>query len=293
MSDADANVSIVTTRGLDFTVTRRAPRSASGSGSQVAVLLHGFPETATAWSAVSGLLADAGIASVAPDQRGYSPGARPGSISDYRLPELVADVVGLCDALDLPEVHLVGHDWGAIVAWAVAAAHPERLHTLTAVSVPHPAAFAWARDNDPDQRERSGYMEYFATPDEPEKAFLNDDCLALRLGYGEAVPAASVERHLAVLSEPGALTAALNWYRAMPLDTHDIGDVAVPTTFIWSTDDIAITRAGPERCAKHVSGPYQYVEVTGGTHWVPEEFPQVVADAIIAQIRETGSGFLS
>ena len=290
MAHDDAIVSTVPVRDLEFTVVSRTARSGSGD---VAVLLHGFPETSASWSAVSALLADAGISSVAPDQRGYSPGARPGSISDYRLTELVADVVGLCDALDLPKVHLVGHDWGAIVAWAVAAAHPERLHSLTAVSVPHPAAFAWARENDPDQRERSGYMTYFATPEEPEKAFLADNALALRLGFGDAVPPEAVEQHLDVLSAPGALTAALNWYRAMPLDTHYVADVAVPTTYIWSTDDIAITGAGPARCAQYVSGPYRYIEVPDGTHWIPEEFPQIVADAIIEQVGAASSGISS
>ncbi|OZG27944.1 alpha/beta hydrolase [Williamsia sp. 1138] len=281
----DESNSTVTVGGLGFDV-----RSRPGGEGDPVILLHGFPETSASWSTVADLLATAGIASYAPDQRGYSPGARPTDIADYRLQELVGDIVGLCDEFGLERVHLAGHDWGAIVAWAVAAAHPERVTTLTAVSVPHPAAFAWARENDPDQRERSGYMEFFAKPDEPEQALLADDCVALRLGFGDVVPADAVAEHLRVLTAPGAMTAALNWYRAMDPADQEIADVTVPTTFIWSSGDIAIRRAGVERCGQHVSGPYRYIEIPDGSHWVPEEFPSVVADAITVQIEAYPSG---
>lgn len=272
--------------GLGFEVTSR---TSDGSSDDPVIMLHGFPETSACWSAVGDRLAARGFTSYAPDQRGYSPGARPSEISDYRLGHLVGDVVGLCDALGVKRVHLAGHDWGAIVAWAVAAAHPERVTTLTALSVPHPTAFAWARENDPDQRERSGYMDFFTKPDEPERALLADDCVALRLGFGDVVPAEVVEQHLRVLSGPGAMTAALNWYRAMASDTHEVSDVTVPTTFVWSSGDIAITRAGAERCGEHVSGPYRYVEIPGGTHWIPEESPDLVTDAIVTSIERKGN----
>lgn len=282
--------STVDVSGLVFDVMTRMPREASDDP---VVLLHGFPETAASWSAVTEQLAVNGLASYAPDQRGYSPGARPVDVADYRLDLLVADVLGLCDALGLDQVHLVGHDWGAIVAWAVAATHPRRVKSLTAVSVPHPAAFAWARENDADQRERSGYMDFFTKPDEPEQALLADDCVALRLGFGDVVPSVAVEEHLRVLSAPGAMTAALNWYRAIDADGHDLPDVKVPTTFIWSSGDIAISRAGVERCADHVSGAYRYVEIPDGTHWVPEEYPDRVAEAIIDRIVDSRSGSVS
>lgn len=276
-----AVTSTVDVGGLGFDVTSRLP---DGAPAEPVIMLHGFPESAASWSAVGDRLAERGYASYALDQRGYSPRARPSAISQYRLGRLVGDVVGLCDALGLVQVHLAGHDWGAIVAWAVAAAHPDRVKTLTALSVPHPSAFAWARENDPDQRERSGYMDFFSIPDEPERALLADDCVALRLGFGDVVPSDVIEQHLRLLSAPGAMTAALNWYRAMASDTEEVAAVTVPTTFVWSSGDIAITRAGAQRCGDYVSGPYRYIEIPDGTHWIPEEFPELVAEAIVTAI---------
>jgi pimeloyl-ACP methyl ester carboxylesterase len=258
------------------------------------LLLHGFPESRASWGAVAEQLVGAGYAAIAPDQRGYSPGARPLGVDAYRLDALVADVIGLCDAFGLETVHLAGHDWGAIVAWTVAARHPERITSLTAVSVPHPAAFLWAKEEDPDQRERSGYMEYFQKPDEPERNLLADDAAALRMGFGDAVPAEVADQHVRVLRAPGAMTAALNWYRAQSSASEDVPAVDVPTTFVWSSGDIAVARAGAERCGDFVRGDYRFIEVPGASHWLPDEHPQVIADAILSRIGHsaatTGNG---
>nr|WP_245555597.1 alpha/beta fold hydrolase [Gordonia soli] len=245
--------------------------------------LHGFPESSACWAPVGTALAERGLTVHAADQRGYSPEARPDGIDAYRMSELVADAVALIDHVSpTAPVLLVGHDWGAAVAWTVAARHPDRVSALTALSVPHPTAFRRARVEDPQQRERSGYMEFFARPEEPERALLADDALALRLGFGDVVPADIVADHLAVLSAPGAMTAALNWYRAEALDTEEVPAVTVPTTFVWSTDDIAIAEYGPRLTVEYVDAPYEFIELSGVTHWIPEQAPEAVVDAVIS-----------
>ncbi|WP_050064015.1 alpha/beta fold hydrolase [Rhodococcus sp. RD6.2] len=253
-------------------------------GAPVALLLHGFPQSSASWDLVARQLADAGVATFAPDQRGYSPGARPGDVDDYRLDALVRDVVGLCDALELNRVHLVGHDWGAIVAWAVAARHPDLVASLTALSVPHPAAFAWAIRRDPEQREKSGYMEFFQQTGPAEELLLADNAAGLRIGFGDAVPAGLADRHIRLLGEPGAMTAALNWYRAKGDDWAAVPPVGVPATFLWGSGDIAVMRSGVDRCGEFVTGEYEFVELDGVGHWLPEEVPGEVATAVLARV---------
>lgn len=257
------------------------------------VLLHGFPETSAQWRPVTPLLTRAGFRVVAPDQRGYSAGARPSGTAPYRLDRLVADVLGMLDALGLDSAHLVGHDWGSVVAWCTAARHPERVRTLTAVSVPHPRAFAWARRTDPDQQRRSSYIDLIAQRGKAERVLLADGARRLRAMYGPAVPRDLVEHHVAVLGQPEALTAAMAWYRATPLAAYEeVPDVSVPTTYVWGTDDVGLGRAGAERCRDHVVGDYRFVELEGVGHWVPEEQPERLAEEILrrAEAGENDSG---
>lgn len=249
------------------------------------LLLHGFPQSAASWDPVAARLLAHGVGSYAPEQRGYSPGARPAAVDSYRLPELRADIVGLCDALGLDRVHLVGHDWGAIVAWEVAARIPARVASLIAVSVPHPAAFAWAREHDPVQAERSGYMAFFQQPDAPEELLLADECAGLRAGFGDSVPAELVARHIARLSEPGAMTAALNWYRAAGDSWGAVPAVAVPTMFVWSDADLAVARSGVDATAEYVTAEYRLEVLRGVSHWIPEEAPDVLSQLVLSHIR--------
>lgn len=248
------------------------------------LLLHGFPQTSRSWDGVAPHLLDAGHRVVRLDQRGYSPGARPSAVEDYRTELLVADVVGVLDALGITAVHLVGHDWGSQVAWVLAATLPERVHTLTAVSVPHPAAFGWAVRNDPEQRERSSYMQLFRQPaPAPEEVLLAEDARRLRRLYGD-LPEDVVGAYVAWFTAPGALTGALNWYRAMGLGPRTpVGPVAVPTTFVWSSGDVAVGRVAAELCAKQVSGDYRFVELPDVSHWVPDTAPVALAEAILAR----------
>ncbi|EKT78698.1 haloalkane dehalogenase [Rhodococcus opacus M213] len=265
----------ITLGDLTFDVTTSGP----ADGAPV-VLLHGFPESAASWEPVSARLNESGLRTYAPNQRGYSPGARPDGVDSYRIDHLVADVIGLLDALDLDTAHLVGHDWGAAVAWVVAARHPDRITSLTTVSVPHPGAFGWALREDADQKERSSYIRLLRMEGKAERVLLDDNAHSLRAMFGDVVPPALVDRHVALLSEPGALTAALNWYRAMTSDFEATPAVTVPTTYVWSTGDQALGRAGAERCGEFVDAPYEFVVLDDATHWIPEQRPDALADAI-------------
>ena len=251
------------------------------------LLLHGFPETSLSWAAVTPLLTGAGLRCYAPDQLGYSPGARPGEVGAYALPWLAQVTVDLMTALDVPVADVVGHDWGANVGWALAGWHPDRVRSLTAVSVPHPAAFTAAYRSDPEQKERSSYIRLFRQPGKAEEVLLADDGRRLRRilrgpDGGTGVPAEAADEYVAVLSAPGALSAALNWYRAMS-SADRVDPVGVPTTYVWSSGDIAIGRTAAEGCAGFVTGDYRFVELPG-SHWVPEESPEQLATAVLDRI---------
>ncbi len=251
---------------------------------QPVVLLHGFPETSQSWSRVAPLLADAGLRVIAPDQRGYSPGARPAEVTAYATDALADDAVAIADALGLGTFHLVGHDWGAAVAWVAAAHHADRLRSLTAVSVPHLAAYGAALQGDPDQQQRAAYIGLLRQAGKAEDLLLENDGERLRAMYGDAVPADQAAGYVAHLSEPGALTAALNWYRAMQADLSSLPPVTVPTTYVWSDDDMAIGRVPAEQCGEFVDGDYRFVELAGISHWIPEQAPDALAEAIIARV---------
>ena len=254
------------------------------------LLLHGFPETSLSWASVTPLLAEAGLRTYAPDQLGYSPGARPGEVDAYSMPALAQVTADLMTALDVPRADVVGHDWGANVAWTLAAWHSDRVRSLTAVSVPHPAAYTVAYRVDPEQKERSAYIRLFWQAGKAEDVLLEDDARRLRRmlhGDGEnGVPAEAIDEYVAVLSAPGALTAALNWYRAMSSDIR-VDPVEVPTTYVWSDGDVAIGRTAAEACAQFVTGDYRFVELPGITHWIPEQAPSDLAAAILDRIAST------
>ena len=251
---------------------------------QPVVLLHGFPQSAASWALVVPALIEAGFHVVAPNQRGYSAGARPSDVSDYTTDALVGDVVGLLDALDIDQAHIVGHDWGAAIAWPLAVGHPDRVKTLTAVSVPHLAAYGRALRDDADQQQRGSYIGLLRQPGKAEDLLLENGGARLRAMYGGVVPAEQADEHLQILTEPGALTAALNWYRAMTADLGELPSVTVPTTYVWSDGDVAIGRVGAEDCGNFVDAPYEFVELSGISHWIPEEAPAALATAILNRI---------
>ncbi|SFL67424.1 alpha/beta fold hydrolase [Geodermatophilus ruber] len=267
----------------DLTFDVRAAGPADG---RPVLLLHGFPETSASWAAVTPQLTEAGLRTYAADQLGYSPGARPAEVGAYALPALAQVTADLLTALELPRVDVVGHDWGANVAWALGAWHADRVRSLTAVSVPHPTAFTAAWRSDPEQQERSAYIRLFWQAGKAEEVLLADDARRLRRMFGDAVPAEAVDEYVAVLSAPGALTAALNWYRAMSSSTS-VDPVAVPTAYVWSDGDVAVGRTAAEACAQFVTGDYRFVELPGVSHWIPEQAPEALAVAILDRVAST------
>lgn len=251
---------------------------------RLVVLLHGFPQTSWSWRQVISKLAAGGYRVVAPDQRGYSPGARPDSVASYRMPELVADVVGMLDAMGAARADVVGHDWGAAVAWQLAARHPERVRTLAPVSVPHPLAFVEALRTDEDQRQRSAYMQLFQLVGEAEELLLGDDAAGLRGVFG-GQPSVDADRYVSLMQEPGVLTKCLNWYRAQDLaDIADVGPTTVPTLYVWSDQDLALGRWAAEATASHVSAPYRFEVLPGVSHWVPEEAPDQLSTWLLEHL---------
>ena len=248
-------------------------RTAGPEDGEVAILLHGFPQTSYEWRHQIRALAEAGFRVVAPDQRGYSAGARPTDTADYALPLLVQDVLGLADAVGAERFHVVGHDWGAIVAWAVAVAAADRVITANPVSVPHPDAFARVL-NDPEscQVAASSYFDLFIQPDSEDGFLANDQALlrGLYAGMGEDATA----EYLRVLGSKPALGAALDWYRAnvagRNLQRTATGAVTVPTMFTWSDGDTALCIDGAVLTGEYVEGPYRFEVLEGIDHWIPE-----------------------
>ena len=260
-------------------------RDAGPPDGEPVALLHGFPQDSGAYDGLAAALHARGLRTLAPDQRGYSPGARPPGRSAYRLREVVRDALALLDAAGLDSAHVVGHDWGGFVGWALGAWHPERVRTLAVLSVPHPAAFTRALVTSL-QPLRSGYMGFFQLPALPEAALLAAGGAPLRrLLTGSGLPPAHADRYVARMREPGALSAALAWYRALPWNARDpVGVVRVPTLFAWSTGDVALDRAGAEATERFVQAAYRFEVLEGASHWLPETAADRLAPALIAHL---------
>jgi pimeloyl-ACP methyl ester carboxylesterase len=260
--------------GLTFTA-----RAAGPHDGRPVLLLHGFPQSSWSWRWQLTRLASGGYRAVAPDQRGYAPGARPPEVADYAVPHLVADVLAIADTMEMPTFDLVGHDWGGMVAWVVASRCSDRVRSLTVVSTPHPEALRAALSGrDRDQVERSAYLALFQRPEDPERLLLGEDGTGSglrRMFESTGLDPSYVEEYVEPLVRPGALTAALNWYRAMdPADVEGLPPVIVPTRYIWSTGDVALGRVAAESTAEWVAGRYRFDVLDGVSHWIPEEAPE-------------------
>jgi pimeloyl-ACP methyl ester carboxylesterase len=271
----------VETNGVELHAIRAGP--AEGP---LAVLLHGFPEFWYGWHAQIRPLADAGYRVVVPDQRGYNRSDRPEGVDAYRIDELAADVTGLLDAHGRESAHLVGHDWGAGVAWWTALHHPERVRTLTAVNVPHPTVMNRTLARSWRQRLRSWYMLAFQVPRLPEAVLgAADHRLLVRGMRRSSLPGtfsdADMERYRAAWGREGALTAMIDWYRAAarhrPRPRRR--EVDPPTLVVWGADDRFL-----ERSMAHESADYcrdgRVAMLDGATHWIHHEFPRRVTDLL-------------
>jgi pimeloyl-ACP methyl ester carboxylesterase len=243
---------------------------------QAVVLLHGFPDSSDVWRYQVPALVGAGMRVIAPDLRGFGRSDRPEDVEAYRLRHSVADVLAVLDALGVESAHVVGHDWGAGLAWVLAALVPGRVERLVALSVGHPNSI---RSPSIEQREKAWYQLLFLFPGVAEELLPRDDWrLAREWLRGDA----DLERILADLSRPGALTAALNWYRANSVVRHEVEappplpTVAAPTLGVWSSRDAYLTEDGMVRSAAHVTGPWRYERVEGASHWLQLDAPDLV-----------------
>jgi pimeloyl-ACP methyl ester carboxylesterase len=277
--DLPAELTEYSRDGLTFDVHDAGPRDAD----QVVVLLHGFPQSSRTWAPVVPALHDAGLRTLAPDLRGYSPRARPAGRSAYRMREIADDVATLMDAAQVDRAHVVGHDWGGAAAWATASRHVDRVSSLTILSTPHPAALGWSFTHS-RQALTSWYLALFQLPYLPERL------LPGRLRGSlvrSGLPVDVADQYAARLADPAALAGALGWYRGIAASRHDhVGRTRVPTTFVWGRRDVALGRAAAEATGRFVAAAYLFVELEAG-HWLPERHPAEVAALVLDRVESS------
>jgi pimeloyl-ACP methyl ester carboxylesterase len=252
--------------GIEYEVT--------GEGRPV-VLLHGFPDQGRLWRHQVPALADAGFQVIVPDLRGYGRSDRPPDPGAYAIPFLAGDVLAVLDDVGVERAHVVGHDWGAALAWATAAFAPDRVDHLVCLSVGHPAAFRGAGLR---QKEKSWYMLLFQYEGIAEQWLQAD-------GWANFTDWAHHPDHdevVAALEADGSLTAGLNWYRAnLPPESHvapppELPMIQAPTMGVWSSGDFALTESQMVGSGAHVAGPWRYERIEGPGHWMQLEAPDAV-----------------
>ena len=279
-------------RRVDVGEVRLAVTEAGDGDGEPVLMLHGFPELARCWRHQLDALAGAGYRAIAPDLRGYGGSDRPPAVEDYAAPKLAGDVVGLIDALGYESVHLVGHDWGGALAWGIAGRLPERVRSLTILNAPQPAVSARLRVENERQRAKSWYMLLFQFAGVAEAWLSANDWANLRaFVFDNAAPGAFPPEERALLTESlgrdGALTAALNWYRAnMPpsawlREPPDPPPIPAPTLIIWGEADTYMDPVLLERSAETVTGPLRVERLPGVSHWVQEEAPDRVNELML------------
>lgn len=277
---------IKTRSGLTFTADVAGP-----ANGPLVLMLHGFPESRHSWRAALPALAAAGYRAVAPDQRGYSPGARPdpADLANYAFDKLIADAIEIAAAAGYEgkRFHLVGHDWGGQVSWGVASQHPKRLASLTILSRPHPSSFRRALlKEDGDQKHRSRHHRAFLDAD-TGKLLLADNARRLRDGlFGQGVPSAALEDHLSVLGNPEALEAALAWYRSNKGLAADLGTIAVPTLYVWGDVDATVGPDAAYGTAEFVAPSFAMEVLPNVGHFVMDQAPAKTTDLLLAHLKK-------
>jgi pimeloyl-ACP methyl ester carboxylesterase len=250
------------------------------------ILMHGFPETSHMWERLMMLLATNGYRCLAPDLRGYSPGARPKDITSYGIDKIASDIIAITDSVGFEKIQLIGHDWGAGCGWTVLELAPNLVNSWSALSVPHMQAWDVARKTDKDQKKKGGYMKLFQLPLLPELGFgiaLGIKGLPDKL-YKYSSPE-EVKEYVRVLKTKDAREAAFNWYRANNELLIPYHDVSIPTLLIWGNEDIAFGRSGIEATAKYMKGKYELLELKAGHTLIQEKFHEV-STAILRHLQE-------
>ncbi|MBJ9904202.1 alpha/beta fold hydrolase [Acinetobacter bereziniae] len=264
--------------GLTFDVIDSGPLDG-----QIFVLLHGFPETNKSWTETAEILNEQGYRTFAINQRGYSLGAQPENRRDYRSAELVADVNALLEMIQQP-VYLVGHDWGAVVAWEVAQHYPEKIKHLITVSVPHKAAFMRAMLSS-NQLLKSYYIGLFQLPKIPELLFEKVPKLGLSLLKDSGMTTKQLEDFQQDMVAEQRLSYALNWYRGLPFSSnrHLTQPIRVPTLFIWGKHDSAVSAKSVELNHRYIAAPYREI-IMDATHWIPVQNAKALSQYILETI---------
>jgi pimeloyl-ACP methyl ester carboxylesterase len=263
--------------------------TAGDPAAPLVLLLHGFAESMHCWRAQVAALADAGYRAIAPSQRGYSPGARPdtGDTANYHIDRLMDDAMAIVAASGYGEArfHLVGHDWGGSIAWALADRFPARLASLTVLSRPHPNAFNRALQiTDGEQAQRSRHHKAFLEPDAAD-VVLADDARWLRERLtANGVPASAIAKHLAVLGNKDAMEAALGWYRARGAIRGPLGPIRVPMLYIWGDADDTVGRTAAEGTVDFVAAPYRFEVLPGVGHFAADQVPERVSELLLAHV---------
>ncbi|MDP1795593.1 MAG: alpha/beta fold hydrolase [Acidimicrobiales bacterium] len=266
-----------TNDGFTFEVTDSGP-----SDGEVIVLLHGFPESRSSWREVAPRLAHAGYRVLAPNQRGYSRGARPKPRRAYTLDKLAGDVLALADQAGATRFHVVGHDWGGIVAWHLAAAHTERLLSLTSLATPHGRAMVKSLTRS-TQGLKSWYMVMFQLPGLAERGFTSPARKRMRAQLAASgLSEQYLDEYMSLFAEPGAARGAINYYRALPLGPRQLfSPITVPTMYVYGTNDFALGRKAADLTGDYVTGPYRYEVLDGVSHWIPEEVPTRTSELVL------------
>ncbi len=250
------------------------------------LLLHGFAELFHMWRSQMPRLAAAGYRSVAPSQRGYSAGARPDTRepANYSFDHLVKDALSVAAACGHADgrFHVVGHDWGGSIAWAIADRYPDRVASLTVLSRPHPNAFNRAlAAPDGEQKRRSSHHWWFLEADATARILADDACWLRERLKANKVPEAAIVEYVGVLGNPAAMEAALTWYRARGAIRAPIGVIQVPTLFIWGNADDTVGRMAAEGTHEFVAAPYQFVELPGVGHFAADQAPNQVTTLLL------------
>ncbi len=276
----------VPTNGLRLHVVQCGP-----TDGPLVVLLHGFPEFWYSWRAQLPALAAAGYRVWAPDQRGYNLSDKPPEIKDYALPALAADIIGLLDAAGHRQAFIIGHDWGGIVAWYLAAHYPRRVARASILNVPHPAVVARSLWHVPDQLLRSWYILFFQVPGLPEWLLRRRNwrwgAQALRrTSRPGTFGAAEVARYKVAWAQPGAVTAMVNWYRALRLSAGARWPrIGVPVQIIWGKRDAFLNaRLAKISLAQCQNGRLHYFP--NATHWVQLEEGEAVNALLLSFMAE-------
>jgi len=255
---------------------------------ELVIFLHGFPESSIVWEEVMKKMAANGYRCLAPNQRGYSEGARPEGMENYVYPLLTGDVIGFAEAVGCTgKFHLVGHDWGAAVGWAVNCYYPERVQSYVAMGTPYNPALLWAMEHDEEQYTKSTYLRNFLVPDVPEQTYSANDWGNLR-GVWNGFDQKFIDDYMEIFTQPGAFTAALNWYRGTLLlpDQNQVpyGEIKTPTTFIWGNQDQALGRTAAEKTADFCTGEYHFRELDA-SHWLMQFNEPECSEIIMEHIK--------